>query len=88
MTGIFLREVGGGLWGEERGLRVLFGILGGVALGFCGCLFCLGGFVGFFKGTHLSMTEKCIKLQMGPGNQLQISVPTNVKEYRWAQTIY
>lgn len=48
----------GSVWG--------FGGGGGV-FGFCGCLFCLGFFVVFFKGTHLSMTEKCIKLQMGPG---------------------
>jgi len=44
-----LREGRGGR--SVWGLRVLFGV-------FCGCALV------FFRGTHQSMTEKCIKLHM------------------------
>lgn len=34
------------------------------------------------------MTEKCVNMEMGPGNQVQISVLTTVKEQKQGQKIY
>lgn len=82
-----LEEVG--VFGRQRGKVRRFcvgfflrGLLWGFVVFVLVVLFC------FFKGTYCSMTEQCIKLQMGCGNWLQTSVFINVREYGWAQRIY
>lgn len=82
-----LEEVG--VFGRQRGKVRRFwvgfflrGLLWGFVVFVLVVLFC------FFKGTYCSMTEQCIKLQMGCGNWLQTSVFINVREYGRVQRIY
>lgn len=63
-----------------KGLKVLFWVFEGVALGYFWIFYVLFLFFFFSKDSHWSTTEQWIKLQMGCGNWLQTSLLANVKD--------